>query len=80
MCKFCENRLEDGLRVADKAISIGALGNIYFGQDWFETKDPKYPWRIASNIAGPNNEVIYSQSFAIKFCPFCGRDLRKESK
>ena len=77
MCKFCDKNLEDGLIVNDKGIDLGVLGKLHLDCTWFKNDDPEYPWIYETAVCTEEGKVCSSYGFTIKYCPFCGKDLRE---
>ena len=75
MCNYCSP--DDNIFVAEKSYEIsGAHGDSLLMPatlDWYVQLEPDKK-EMHINF-GANNQTVIEESFKIKFCPMCGREL-----
>ena len=79
MCKRCNNLDDETIQIFENKRSMGAEGKMKI-EAWISKFDHDPLLEIGLCIEPYETELIPFKSLKIRYCPFCGRDLREVTK
>lgn len=82
-CAFCDQKEDGGKELLKLEVNCGELGTLQAGCDMYDYREEYfYPpalhlWMWNDRGGGYGNQLGHEPRIEIKYCPFCGRELRK---